>query len=61
MWQSQYVEAVGGKLHGFWYAFGDPDAYSLLETPERFDRSHGLANQRRGSAELLPDDCLTDR
>src|SRR5918993_3993501 len=21
----EYIEAVGGKLHGFWYAFGDHD------------------------------------
>ena len=25
----QYIESVGGKLHGFWYAFGDHDAYTL--------------------------------
>ena len=24
-----YIEAVGGKLHGFWYAFGEYDAYNL--------------------------------
>jgi uncharacterized protein with GYD domain len=30
----QYVETVGGKLHGFWYAFGDHDAYTLLEAPD---------------------------
>ena len=29
----QYIEAVGGKLHGFWYAFGDHDAYALYEAP----------------------------
>jgi uncharacterized protein with GYD domain len=29
-----YIEAVGGKLHGFWYAFGDHDAYCLWETPD---------------------------
>ncbi len=29
-----YIEAVGGKLHGFWYAFGEYDAYSLLEAPD---------------------------
>jgi len=22
----QYIEFVGGKLHGFWYAFGEHDA-----------------------------------
>jgi uncharacterized protein with GYD domain len=30
----QYIESVGGKLHGFWYAFGDHDAYSLYEAPD---------------------------
>src|SRR6187200_3262429 len=30
----QYIEAVGGKLHGFWYAFGDHDAYALYEAPD---------------------------
>jgi uncharacterized protein with GYD domain len=31
---SQYIEAVGGKLHGFWYAFGEHDAYSIYEAPD---------------------------
>ena len=30
----QYIEAVGGKMHGFWYAFGDHDAYNLWEAPD---------------------------
>jgi uncharacterized protein with GYD domain len=30
----RYIEAVGGKLHGFWYAFGDHDAYSVWEAPD---------------------------
>ena len=30
----QYIESVGGKLHGFWYAFGDHDAYTLYEAPD---------------------------
>ena len=25
----RYIESVGGKLHGFWYAFGDHDGYNL--------------------------------
>ena len=29
-----YIESVGGKLHGFWYAFGDHDAYTLWEAPD---------------------------
>lgn len=29
-----YIEAVGGKLQGFWYAFGDHDGYTLWEAPD---------------------------
>jgi uncharacterized protein with GYD domain len=29
-----YVESVGGKLHGFWYAFGEHDGYCLWEAPD---------------------------
>ena len=28
-----YIESVGGKLHGFWYAFGEHDGYNLWEAP----------------------------
>lgn len=31
---TQYIEAVGGKLHGFWYAFGEHDGYNLWEAPD---------------------------
>jgi uncharacterized protein with GYD domain len=31
---SEYIQAVGGKLHGFWYAFGDHDGYTLWEAPD---------------------------
>ena len=27
-------EAVGGKLHGYWYAFGDADGFVLFEAPD---------------------------
>jgi uncharacterized protein with GYD domain len=30
----EYIESVGGKLHGFWYAFGDHDGYNLWEAPD---------------------------
>jgi len=30
----QYIESVGGKLHGFWFAFGEHDAYNLWEAPD---------------------------
>jgi uncharacterized protein with GYD domain len=28
-----YIESVGGKLHGFWYAFGEHDGWNLWEAP----------------------------
>ena len=31
---TEYIEAVGGKLHGFWYAFGEHDAFTLWEAPD---------------------------
>ncbi len=30
----KYIEAVGGKLQGFWYAFGEHDGYTLWEAPD---------------------------
>jgi uncharacterized protein with GYD domain len=30
----KYIESVGGKLHGFWYAFGTYDGYNLWEAPD---------------------------
>src|SRR5262252_510402 len=27
-------EAAGGKLHGYWYAFGDADGFVLFEAPD---------------------------
>jgi uncharacterized protein with GYD domain len=29
-----YIESVGGKLHGFWYAFGAHDGHTLWEAPD---------------------------
>ncbi len=29
-----YIESVGGKLHGFWYAFGEHDGVTLWEAPD---------------------------
>ena len=29
-----YIESVGGTLHGFWYAFGRHDGYTLWEAPD---------------------------
>jgi uncharacterized protein with GYD domain len=29
-----YIESVGGRVHGFWYAFGEHDGYTLWEAPD---------------------------
>ena len=29
-----YIESVGGKLLGFWYAFGKHDGWNLWEAPD---------------------------
>jgi uncharacterized protein with GYD domain len=29
-----YIESVDGKLHGFWYAFGGHDGFTLWEAPD---------------------------
>ncbi len=29
-----YIEKVGGKLHGFYYGFGEHDGYALFESPD---------------------------
>lgn len=31
---TEYIESVGGKLLGFWYAFGEHDGYNLWEAPD---------------------------
>jgi uncharacterized protein with GYD domain len=30
----EYIGSVGGQLHGFWYAFGEHDGYTLWEAPD---------------------------
>jgi len=34
-----YIEQVGGALHGFWYGFGEYDAYALYEAPDNISMS----------------------
>jgi uncharacterized protein with GYD domain len=29
-----YIESVGGKLVGFWYAFGEHDGYTMWDAPD---------------------------
>jgi uncharacterized protein with GYD domain len=40
----KYIESVGGKLHGFWYAFGTYDGYNLWEAPDNV--SSGASRSR---------------
>ena len=30
----KYISSVGGKLHGFWYAFGAQDGFTMWEAPD---------------------------
>ena len=34
-----YIESVGGRLHGFWYAFGNRDGVTLWEAPDNVSMS----------------------
>ena len=46
----QYIESVGGKLHGFWYAFGDLDGFNLWEAPDNVSMAgSGLASSGGGA------------
>ena len=57
-----YIESVGGKLHGFWYAFGEHDAYNLWEAPDNVSMAAvALAISRRWCAQLDRDDGAPDR
>src|ERR671915_857048 len=62
-----YIESVGGKLHGFWYAFGTHDGYNLWEAPDNLSmaavalvppsalaRSLRAPLERRGQTPLEP-------
>jgi uncharacterized protein with GYD domain len=45
-----YIESVGGKLHGFWYAFGAHDGYNLWEAPDNVSMAAvGLAISAGGA------------
>jgi uncharacterized protein with GYD domain len=46
----QIIESVGGKLQGFWYAFGQYDGYTLWEAPDNVKMaSVALALSSRGA------------
>lgn len=47
---TRYIESVGGKLHGFWYAFGDQDGYCLWEAPDNVAMAAAAIALRAGGA-----------
>ncbi|MDQ4039801.1 MAG: GYD domain-containing protein [Actinomycetota bacterium] len=51
---ASYIESVGGKLHGFWYAFGTHDGYNLWEAPDNVSMAAvSLAIAAGGALESL--------
>ena len=48
----EHIESVGGTLHGFWYAFGEHDAYNLWEARQRVDGRGRAGDHQRRCAEL---------
>ncbi|MDQ3879895.1 MAG: GYD domain-containing protein [Chloroflexota bacterium] len=44
------IEAVGGRLHGLWYAIGDCDGVALWEAPTRISVAASLVATRAAGA-----------
>ena len=48
---ASYIESVGGKLHGFWYAFGAYDGVQPVGgARQRVDGGGGAGHRRRRRA-----------
>jgi uncharacterized protein with GYD domain len=45
----QYIESVGGTLHGFGYAFADHDRYNLWETPDNVSMAAAANRNEKGT------------
>jgi uncharacterized protein with GYD domain len=45
-----YIEKVGGKLHGFWYAFGGHDGHVLYESPDNVSMAAAVLAIAAGGA-----------
>lgn len=45
-----YIEKVGGKLHGFWYAFGKHDGHVLYESPDNVSMAAAVLAIAAGGA-----------
>ena len=48
-----YIESVGGTLHGFWYAFGPQDGYTLWEAQDNVSMA-AVALALAGGGALSP-------
>ncbi len=58
----RYIESVGGKLHGFWYAFGEHDGYSLWEAPDNVSMAAvAIAISGGGALSKIRDDSAAHR
>jgi len=44
------IERLGGKLHGFWYAFGEYDGVVLLEAPDNISAAAFAAGISAGGS-----------
>lgn len=54
-----YIESVGGRLHGFWYAFGPHDGYTLWEAPDNVSMAAvAVALASGGAISSLETTCL---
>src|SRR3970040_2109808 len=56
----KYIESVGGKLPGFWYAFGTHDGYNLWEAPDNVFMAAGGALSSYETTVLLSVDETLD-
>ena len=45
-----YIEQVGGKLHGFWYGFGEYDGYVLFEASDNVSMASVILTIAGGGA-----------
>ena len=44
------IEAAGGRLLGFWYAFGEHDGYTLVEAENNVKAAAGVVGSYAGGA-----------
>jgi hypothetical protein len=47
------IESTGGKLHGFWYTFGEADGFGLIELPDDVAAACGWIGPARSILKIL--------